>query len=469
VSTRTRLSVIEKGTLEMKLSHSAAAVSVVFDDPNLVGSAGLVSLLRLAERCGLSEAASRFTVPGPVGANPAAKITTIVAGMAAGADAIEDLDRLRHGGMGRLFGGIRAPSTLGSFLRGFSLGQLRQLDRLNVTLLSAVAAHTPLLRGIGRVCLVEVDDSIRQVYGYAKQGAEHGYTHVRGLNALLGIISTPTSAPVIAATRLRRGAAPSARRAASLVAATLAQAQRLGADPVQGLLLARMDAGFYRSDVLAAVTRTGARFSVTARQTAPVRAAISAIEEQAWVPIRYPHAILDPETGELISDAEVAEVAFTAFAGPPAYRPIHGRLIVRRVRRLHPAGVDQPGLVEAYRYHVVFTNSSLPMLQAESIHRGHAIIEQVIADLKAGPLAHLPSGRFFANAAWLALAALSYNLLRGLGVLASAFHAAARTTTLRDQLINLPARIATSARRLTLHLPASWRWQHPWLQAFDSS
>lgn len=114
------------------------------------------------------------------------------------------------------------------------------------------------------------------------------------------------------------------------------------------------------------------------------------------------------------------------------------------------------------------TNSSLTMLQAESIHRGHAIIEQVIADLKAGPLAHLPSGRFPANAAWLALAAVSYNLLRALGVLASDWHAAARTTTLRDQLINLPARIASSARRLTLHLPTNWRWQHPWLQAFDS-
>jgi Transposase DDE domain group 1 len=460
---------IEKGTLEMQLSHSAAAVSAVFDDPNLVGSAGLVPLLRLAERCGLSEAASWLTVPAPVGANPAAKITTVVAGMAAGADAIDDLDRLRHGGMGRLFGGIRAPSTVGSFLRGFTVGQLRQLDRLNATMLTAVAAHTPLLRDIGRVCLVDIDDSIRQVYGYAKQGAEHGYTHVRGLNALLGIISTPVSAPVIAATRLRRGAAPSARRAASLVAATLAQAQRLGADPVQGLLLARMDAGFYRSDVLAAVTRAGARFSVTARQTAPVRAAIGAIEEQAWVPIRYPHAIVDPDTGELISDAEVAEAHFTAFAGAPAYRPTPGRLIVRRVRRLHPAGENQPGLVEAYRYHAVFTNSSLTMLQAESMHRGHAIIEQVIADLKAGPLAHLPSGWFCANAAWLALAALSYNLLRGLGVLASAWHGAARTSTLRDQLINLPARIASSARRLTLHLPVSWRWQQSWLQAFDST
>ena len=450
----------------MKLSHTRAAMSAVFDDPNLVGSAGLVPLMRLAESCRLPEAAGRLTVPGPVGANPAAKIGTIVAGMAAGADCIDDLDQLRHGGMPRLFGGIRAPSTIGSFLRGFTMGQLRQLDQLNAAVLGAVAASTPLLPDLDRICLVDIDDTIRQVYGYAKQGAEHGYTHVRGLNALLGIISTPTSAPVIATCRLRRGAAPSARRAASLVAASVRQAKRLGADPAAGLLLVRMDAGFYRSDILAAVITGGARFSVTARQTSPVRQAIGQIPEQAWVPIRYPNAICDPETGELISEAEVAETRFTAFAGPPARRPTHGRLIVRRVRRLHPAGDTQPGLIQAYRYHAVFTDSSLTMLRAESLHRGHAVVEQLIADLKHGPLAHLPSGRFPANAAWLTLAAVAHNLLRGLAVLASDWHALARTTTLRQQLINLPARIATTARRLILHLPARWRWQHPWLQAF---
>ena len=141
---------------------------------------------------------------------------------------------------------------------------------------------------------------------------------------------------------------------------------------------------------------------------------------------------------------------------------------MRRVRRLHPAGADQPGLLQAYRYPAVLTNSSLPMLQAESIHRGHAIIEQVIADLKNGPLAHLPSGRFNANAAWPVLATIAFNLLRATGCLTSLFHARATTATLRTQLINIPARLASSARRLTLHLPTGWPWADAWRTLFDS-
>jgi Transposase DDE domain group 1 len=132
------------------------------------------------------------------------------------------------------------------------------------------------------------------------------------------------------------------------------------------------------------------------------------------------------------------------------------------VKLLPPAGADQPALVEGYRYHAVFTDSPLTMLQAETCHRGHAIVEHIMADLKGGPLAHLPSGKFAANAAWLTLAAIAHNLTRAAGCLASVFHATARPATIRDQLINLPARIASSARRLTLHLPTGWRWEHPW-------
>jgi Transposase DDE domain group 1 len=135
---------------------------------------------------------------------------------------------------------------------------------------------------------------------------------------------------------------------------------------------------------------------------------------------------------------------------------------VRRVKLLPPAGTAQPALVEGYRYHAVLTDSPLTMLQAETCHRGHAIIEQVIADLKNGPLAHLPSGRFAANAAWLTLAAIAHNLTRAAGCLASTFHALARPATIRDQLINIAARIATSARRITLHMPTRWRWEDPW-------
>ena len=430
---------------------------MAFDDPNLVSSAGLVPVLALARRCGLHETAgAALTVPNP---NAAIKVAAVVAGMVAGADSIEDLDRLRHGGMSRLFTGIRAPSTLGTFLRSFTFGHVRQLDRVATQLLVNLAGHTPLLRDAGRICLVDVDDTVKPTYGYAKQGAGYGYTHVKGLNALIGTLSTPTSAPVIAATRLRKGSTSSPRGAASFLASTLAVAKRCGAT---GLVLARMDSAFYTADVVAAIDRAGARFSITARLNRSVKAAIGAIAEEAWTPIHYPNAVFDDQAGGWVSDAEVAETCYTAFTSRGMGRAVTARLIVRRVKLLPSAGADQPALVEGHRYHAVFTDSALTMLQAETCHRGHAIVEHVIADLKNGPLAHLPSGKFAANAAWLALAGVAPNLTRAAGVLASAFHATARPATIRDQLINLPARIATSARRLTLHLPTGWRWEHPW-------
>ena len=441
----------------MQLSHTVLARSVAFDDPNLVSSAGLVPVLALARRCGLHETAgAALTVPNP---NAAIKVAAVVAGMVAGADSIDDLDRLRHGGMSRLFTGIRAPSTLGTFLRSFTFGHVRQLDKVATQLLVNLAGHTPVLRDAGRICLVDVDDTVKPTYGYAKQGAGYGYTHVKGLNALIGTLSTPTSAPVIAATRLRKGSTSSPRGAASFLASTLAVAKRCGAT---GLVLARMDSAFYTADVVAAIDRAGARFSITARLNRSVKAAIGAIAEEAWTPIHYPNAVFDDQAGGWVSDAEVAETSYTAFTSRGMGRAVRARLIVRRVKLLPSAGADQPALVEGHRYHAVFTDSPLTMLQAETCHRGHAIVEQVIADLKNGPLAHLPSGKFAANAAWLALAGVAHNLTRAAGVLASAFHATARPATIRDQLINLPARIATSARRLTLHLPTGWRWEHPW-------
>jgi hypothetical protein len=435
---------------------------VAFDDPNLVSSAGLVPVLALASRCGLHErAGTALTVPSP---NAAVKVAAVVAGMVAGADSIDDLDRLRHGGMGRLFTGIRAPSTLGTFLRAFTFGHVRQLDRVAAEVLVNMAIHTPLLREVDQVCWVDVDDTVKPTYGYAKQGAGYGYTHIKGLNALIGVLSTPTSAPVSAATRLRKGSTSSPRGAASFVASTLAAARRCGAT---GLIVARADSGFYTADLVAGVSRAGARFSITARLNASVRAAIDTIADDAWTPIHYPNAIWDHQAGRWVSDAEVAETAYTAFTSR-GDRAVTARLIVRRVKLLPPAGGDQPALVEGYRHHAVFTNSPLTMLQAETCHRGHAIVEHVIADLKNGPLAHLPSGKFAANAAWLTLAGIAHNLTRAAGCLASVFHATARPATIRDQLINVPARIATSARRLTLHLPTSWRWEHPWRSVIAS-
>jgi Transposase DDE domain group 1 len=451
----------------MQVLHAPGALSALFDDPNLVSCAGLAPLVALAARAGLPELATRhLRVPGQQGANPGLKVPALVAGMVAGADSINDMDLLRHGGMGRLFRGVRAPSTLGIFLRGFTFGHVRQLDAVASRFLPRLAGQAPILAEAEQIAWLDIDDTVIQTYGYAKQAADRGYTGVKGLNALVATVSTALAAPVIAATRLRRGNARSSRGAASLVAEALQVARRCGAG---GLIILRADAAFYTRAVAAAAQKAGARFNITAPLYTSVTKAIAAIPEGAWTPIRYPEAIFDEAEQRWISDAEVAEISFAAFR---AHRhrlddQITGRLIVRRVRRLNPrqaAGQDE--LFPGYRHHAIFTDSPLPMLQAEAQHRRHAIIEQVFADLKAGPLAHLPSGRFAANSAWLVLAAMAFNLTRAAGVLASLLHTKATTGAIRRQLIMVPARLAYSARRLRLHLPARWPWQPAWQQLF---
>jgi hypothetical protein len=366
---------------------------------------------------------------------------------------------LRHGAMDRLCTGGRAPSTLGTFLRTFTFGHVRQLDAVASRLLIHLCRRAPLLPGADQLAYLDIDDTVRQTYGYAKQGAGRGYTGVKGLNALLGILSTPTSPPVIAAARLRKGSTNSAKGAHRFVADTLITAKAAGAT---GTLVLRADSAFYQSDVIAAVLRHKASFSITARMFPPVRKAIAAIPADAWTPIKYTNAVWDDDAQGWISDAEVAEIPFTAFTSKAKRKQVTARLIVRRVPDMNPA--HQSELFTVYRYHAVFTNSPLPMLVAEKAHRAHAIVEQVIADLKNGPLAHLPSGRFWANSAWLVCTAMAFNLTRAAGALASAFHAKATTGTIRAQLINVPGRLARSARKVTLHLPRDWPWQAAWKQ-----
>jgi hypothetical protein len=453
----------QKGIRWMRLSHARAAISVRFDDPNLVSCAGLVPVMALAARCGLTALLiETLTLAGKGTANAAAKITALVAGMVAGADSISDMDLLRHGGMGRVFDGVRAPSTLGTFLRAFTFGHVRQLDAVAARLLARLVHATPLLPGAEQVVLVDIDDTVRQTYGYAKQGAGRGYTGVKGLNALLAVLSTPTSAPVIAAARLRKGSTNSARGAGKLLADALATARRAGAGSARNaLVLLRADSAYYGYDIINTCRRAGARFSVTARLTPSVVRAITSIDETGWTAIRYPHAIYDEDEQRWVSDAEVAEVAFTAFTGRRRTEHVTARLIVRRVRRLNPRTVaaGQAEAFAVYRYHAVFTDNSEPMLTAEATHRDHAIIEQVIAELKNGPLAHLPSGRFAANAAWLICAAIAHNLTRAAGVLAGGAHTRARAATLRTRLIHTPARVAHSAHRQLLHLPRDWPFE----------
>jgi hypothetical protein len=454
----------------MQLSHRSSSLSARFDETSLVSAGGLVPVLGLAERAGLRALAEEhLTVPTDKGAHAGSKVAALVAGMVAGADSIEDMDLLRHGGMTRLFTGTYAPSTLGSFLRSFAFGHVRQLDAVAARLVADLAARTPLLPDAARIAYLDVDDTIRATYGYAKQGAGYGYSGVKGLNALLAALSTPGSAPVIVATRLRKGSANSARGAARLVADALRTSRTCGAD---GLLVVRADSAFYGRDVVAAIRRAKARFSITARQDVAVKRAIAAIADDAWTTIRYPHAVFDDQLGQWISDAEVAEVPFTAFASRGRKHAVTARLIVRRVCDQNPDHVvaDAQGeLFPAWRHHAVFTDSPLVMLQAEADHRRHAIIEQVIADLKNGPLAHLPSGRFNANGAWLVLASMAFNLTRAAGTLASLFHARATTATIRRQLINVPARPVRSARRIHLRLPTNWPWADAWLDLFTAT
>jgi hypothetical protein len=369
------------------------------------------------------------------------------------------MDLLRHGAMRRLFTGIRAPSTLGTFLRTFTFGHVRQLDAVASRLLINLAGQAPLLPGADELAYLDVDDTLRQTYGYAKHGAGRGYTGVKGLNALLAIVSTPSSAPVIAAARLRNGSTNSARGAHRFVTDALITARKAGAT---GTLVLRADSAYYGSEVIGAATRQGARFSITARQDKAVRTAIASIEPGAWTTIKYTNAIFDEDQQRWISDAEVAEIPYTAFTSKPKAKHVKAKLIVRRVTDMNPN--NQSELFTAYRYHAVFTNSPLEMLEAEKTHRAHAIIEQVIADLKNGPLAHLPSGHFWANSAWLVCATMAFNLTRAAGTLASTFHAKATTGTIRAQLITIPGRLARSARRLTLHLPTGWPWQKAWTQ-----
>ena len=441
----------------MRVCHG---VTTVFDDPNLVSCAGLAPVLELAERAGLHDLVEEHVrINRPGGQNALLKVVALIAGMVAGADSIDDMGMLRHGAMRRLFTGVRAPSTLGTFLRSFTFGHVRQLDAVASRLLINLARRAPLLAGAGELAYVDVDDTVKPTFGYTKQGAGRGYTGVKGLNVLLATISTASSRPVIAAARLRKGSTISASGAHRFVADALITAKAAGA---AGTLVLRADSAFFQSDVVAAVLRRKACFSITARLNPPVRKAIDAIPADAWTTIKYTDAIWDETAKAWISDAEVAEVRFTAFSSLPKDKQATARLIVRRVPDVNPN--NQNPLFTVYRYHAVFTNSPLPMLEAEKAHRGHAIVEQVIADLKNGPVAHLPSGSFWANSAWLVLACIAFNLTRTAGTLASTFHSKATTGTIRAQLIIVPGRLARSARRLALHLPTGWPWQNAWTQ-----
>ncbi|MBB2892102.1 hypothetical protein FHU39_002086 [Flexivirga oryzae] len=446
-----------------------------------MSAGGLVPVLALAESAGLADLADEHvSVPTDKGANPGLKVASLVAGMIAGADCIDDMSLLRHGGMGRVFDRAYAPSTLGSFLRAFTFGHVRQLDAVASRFLINLAGHTQLVAtangheaatGDHGYALLDVDDTIIEVHGHAKQGAGFGYSGVRGLNALLATSSRTGSAPVVVAQRLRKGACGSPRGAKRIIADAVKTTGRLvgGSLPV----LVRMDSAFYTRGAIHAARKGGAAVSVTVRMNTAVKKAISAIGDDGWTPIEYTDAIFDEETNTWISRAEVAEIPFTAFASAKKADRVPGRLVVRRIPdfnadRNKAAGQDT--LFDVWRFHAFFTTTDTAVFDtvaADKTHRHHAVIEQVHADLKNSALAHLPSGKFHANAAWLVLAVMAFNLTRAAATLTSTELAKATTATIRHKLITVPARVATSARRITVHLPRDWPWENAWSAMFD--
>ena len=452
--------------LSVRVSHRFTAGSARFDEDNLVSDAGLVPLLGLAEQTRLpqiiAEKVSIKTSRIKSGAaNPAPKLMDVIAGMCAGADSIDDLDVLRAGGMPILFDGVYAPSTLGTLLREFSFGHARQLESVLREHLAALAECTELLVGIDEQVFIDIDSLLRPVYGHAKQGASYGHTKIagkqvlrKGLSPLATTISTEHSAPVIAGMRLRAGKTGSGKGAGRMVAQAIATARAVGAT---GQILVRGDSAY------GACRRGNAEFSLVMTKNRAIQRAIASIPDTAWTPVRYPGAVQDPETGAWISDAEVAEVPYTAFAHTKDR--ITARLVVRRVKDAR----YPDALFPVWRYHPFFTNSTLPTAQADITHRRHAIIETVFADLIDGPLAHLPSGHFGANSAWVLCAAIAHNLLHAAGTLAGRPHTHARGATLRRRLIAVPARLARPARQAVLHLPARWPWARAWLQLWDQA
>lgn len=454
----------------MKLSHSWSKATPLFDDEHLVSSAGLMPVMALAEQAGLSELVAGRVGLGPTrvasaGANPAGKVSSIVAGMAAGADSIDDLQVIRSGGMKRLFAEVYAPATLGQFLREFTHGHSLQLASVARAHLVSLVQRTDLLPGIEQRAFIDIDSLLRPVYGRGKQGASFGHTKIagkqvlrRGLSPLATTICTEHGAPVVAGIRLRAGRAGSGKGAASMVREVITTARAAGAG---GEILVRGDSAYGNSAVVRACVKAGVRFSVVLAKNRAVTRAIGAIGEGAWTPVTYPGAVVDPDTGELISDAQVAEIEFTAFGSTD--HPVTARLVVRRVR-------DQNKLNELFpvwRHHPFFTNSAESTVEADLTHRQHAVIETVFSDLIDGPLAHLPSSRFAANSAWAICATITHNLLRAAGTLNSDGLAVARGATLRRQIVNVPARLARPQRRPVLHLPQHWPWAQRWLAVWD--
>ena len=430
----------------MRCSHSLDRLDTAFDDRHLVADAGLVLPATLAQHLGLGELVDRHLDLGdrPGRANVGDKLLTLVMSALAGGDCIDDANALRAGGTERILGfSVKAASTLGTFLRSFRWGHVRQLDRVSRELLARAWAAGA---GPGADPLtIDLDSTICETYGLKKEGGTR-FTHtgVRGYHPLLAVAAG--TGDVLMA-RLRGGNANTGRSAGHFLTETISRVRDAAAS---GQLTVRADSGFYTHAVVAVCRTLGVRFSITVRQHRSIRRLIEAIPEEAWTPIPY----------WIDGGADVAETVYTPFKGETDAVPV--RLIVRRVR---PTPGSQLALLTLYDFHAFITDRDGGTLTLEADHRRHAEIENAIRDLKYGMgLNHLPSGRFPANGAWLAVQVMAHNLARwtariGLG------EGIVTTKTLRRRLFALAGRLTRSARRVTLHLPARWPWAVGWSAA----
>jgi hypothetical protein len=425
----------------MRSSHNLASIETTFDEDNLVANAGLIAPGALAQKLGVAELVDEhLQLPDhAVGrANGGTKAMTVIGAMLAGGDSIDDVDILRAGAGPELFDQGRAPSTIGTWLRGFLWASVRMLDAVSRQVL-ARAWQAGLGPDLDADLTVDFDSTICRVYGTAKQGAKFGYTKVRGYHPLLATLAG--SGEVLHA-RMRGGNAGAARGAGSFVRETISRIRNAGAT---GKLTFRADSAFYSKAFITACQDHDVAFSVTVNKNTAIRRAIEAIDESAWVAIPY----------WMDGGADVAETTYTAFK--KTKDEVTLRLIVRRVR---PTPGSQLALDVVFDYHAILTDRTEPMLELEADHRAHAVVELAIRDLKAGGLAHVPSGVFTANAAWLALAVLAHNLARWTLAAAGEGWSKATTETLRTKLVSMPARLVHSSRRLKLRAPTNWPWRH---------
>lgn len=413
-------------------------VRVAFDDEKVVSDAGVMLVATLVRRLGVEALAQqlvRLRRDRPGAANAGRKVVALIYAMVLGGDSIDDTGVLRAGRTGRLLGGwIPAPSTLGTFLRAFTFGHVRQLDALlgRALELAWAAGAGP---GDGRL-VVDVDSFVGEVCGRLKQGAAYGYTKLLGYHPIL---ATRADTREVLQIRLRKGSANTQKGMLRFTEELIARVKRAGAT---GVKLLRADSGFWNVKVFARLEQAGWQYSIGVRMIPKIAAAVAAIDEDAWQRIDY------PDDGE-------AQIAETTYGGR--------RLIVRRTRLVGP----QAELWPDWRHFCFITNRTEEITLVESEHREHAVVEQVIADLKDQALAHFPSGQFNANGAWTVLGALAHNLLRWTQLLGLPETTVRAARTLRRRLLSIPGRLTRHARGWTLHLPARWPWHGDYINALN--